>query len=127
MASEHAHEQDDQAGPVCQCKAHPQHGQDGSTVGRMANITVRAVLHHLLISRHRHIPGKEVPQCPDSVPAKGNTEEDQGYPEQKERCSMPGYRCCLKQPTEQEIQGEAAPQWSDKDAREPRSWIDASF
>src|SRR5215472_11841522 len=110
MACKHAHEQDDQAGPVCQCKAHPQHGQDGTTISGMANITVRTVLHYLLISRNRHIPGKELPKCPDSVPAQGDPEEDQGDPEQEEHRSMPGDCCCLKRRTEQEIQCETTPQ-----------------
>jgi len=109
MAKEHTREQGDQAGPVGHCETYAQHGQERTTVSRMAHIAVRANLHHLLISRHRYIAGKVAPQYPDGVPAQGYTEEDQDHPGTKECCSLPGDGCCRKQPAEQEIQCDAAP------------------
>jgi len=56
------------------------------------------------------------PQRPDGTPAQGDSEEDQGNTDAKERCSTPGYGRCLKQPGEQEIQCDADPLQSDQDA-----------
>ena len=94
MAREYANEQGNQAGPVCHRETDPRHGQERPTVGRMANRAVRAILHHLLISGYRDIAGKVASQRPDGIPAQSDTEEKQGHPEKKERCSMPGDRCC---------------------------------
>src|SRR5690348_2573714 len=96
VAQQHTDEQSSQAGPISHCQSHPQHRQEGSTVGRMANSAVWSSSYHRLIRRHSHVAGKIASQRPDGVPTQGNTQQDAHYPKKKERVSLPEYCCCWK-------------------------------